>query len=88
MADTAEYRYIVITKGERSSDRRPVFEQTGWSIVKDPGQPEHYEPMDSSVTGDATRSDFKEYNGFIVVDTANVIDGAGVHGGLLGEPRR
>lgn len=86
MADTAEYRYKIVTRSERSTDRRPIFEETGWSLVKDYGQPEHYEPVDSPVTGDATRSDFKEYNGFIVVDNVNSVL-EGVHGGIIGEPK-
>ena len=83
MADLAEYRYEILKQTNRDSDRKPVLESTGWSLVKYPDSPESYEPMDSDVVGSNTQSDFKEYNGFIICD-GNFNE---VTGGNVGNPR-
>lgn len=86
MADLAQYRYKVISLTQRDSDRRPVYVETGWSIVKYPGTPEACEPLDSDVTRGNAQSDFKEYNGFIICDNGVFTDG-NVTGGDVGTPK-
>jgi hypothetical protein len=68
MPDSAEYRYEVITVANRSTDGRPVYRRTGWSVVKYANTPESYEPLDGIPQDGRTDKGEKEINGFVVAN--------------------
>lgn len=88
--DLAEYRFEILAKRKRDSDGRDVYVHTGWSVVKYPWTDhEGFEPMDSPVGSGQYQSDFKQYNGFIIIEDNHVLllNNEAVVGGDVGLPR-